>query len=57
MKFYHNDDGFLKLLVITSDDVNINTVTPLAPLDGFNFFTWWVGDIFIFTTFTNYYLK
>ena len=54
MKFYHNGDGFLKLLVITSDDVNINTVTPLGPLSEFTFWTWWIGDIFIFMTFTNY---
>jgi hypothetical protein len=52
IKFYHNTDGFLQLLVITSDDVNINTVTPLGPLS-FDFDTWRVGDIFIFFAYTN----
>jgi hypothetical protein len=56
IKFYDDGSGFLKLLVITSDDVNINTVTPLGPLST-NFNTLWVGNIFIFFTYTTQYTE
>jgi len=44
----------LKLLTITSDGVSYVDVTPLGPLDGYNIRRWWVGDTFIFMTFTDY---
>jgi hypothetical protein len=55
MVLYYEDGGnILKLLVITSDGVSSVDVTPLGPLDGYNISRWWVGDTFIFMTFTDY---
>jgi hypothetical protein len=57
MLLYYEDGGnILKLLVITSDGVSSVDVTPLGPLDTYDIFTWWVGDTFIFMTFTDYTL-
>ena len=48
--------SILKLLTITSDGVSSVDVTPLGPLDTYDIFSWWVGDTFIFMTFTDYTL-
>ena len=55
MFLYYEDDGnILKLLTITSDGVSSVDVTLLGPLDTYYIASWWIGDTFIFTTFSSY---
>jgi hypothetical protein len=54
IRFFSNYDGFLKLLVITSEGTSLIDVTQLNTLDTYYFNTFNIGDTFIFTTYTNY---
>jgi hypothetical protein len=54
IRFFNDNNGFLTLLVITSEVTSLVDVTQLNTLDTYNFGTFNVGDTFIFTTYSNY---
>ena len=50
----YQNDVYLSLLTIASSGVSSTNITLISSLDGFDFYTIWVGNKLVIATFTNY---